>query len=51
MIIYIEILWREVLAGLGVVFMMVLCNDVGKVLMIAYMNRPEIPWLSPIPNF
>ena len=48
-IIYSEILWREIIAGLGIVFILVLCNDVSKVLMIAYMNRPEVPWLSPIP--
>lgn len=48
-IIYSVILWREIIAGLGVVFMLVLCNDVSKVLMIAYMNRPEVPWLSPLP--
>lgn len=48
-IIYSDILWRELIAGLGIVFMLVLCNDVSKVLMIAYMNRPEVPWVMPIP--
>ncbi len=45
MIIYSDILWRQIVAGLGIVIIMFVCNDIGKVMMIAYMNRPEVMWI------
>jgi hypothetical protein len=45
MIMYSDVLWRQIVAGLGMIITIFVCNDVSKVLMIAYMNRPEVLWI------
>jgi hypothetical protein len=36
--------WRQILASLGFMGLLFVCNDLQRVLVVVYMNRPGVKW-------